>query len=108
MQHDPRGVPLQRRSAIAMLGVACIPLAEAGGQSAEARMGGKVAEAVGAGEAQRMIAAFGPKVAGLSPTAFAACCSADFLEGRTLNVGGVMVARTEAVRWLLAAGAPLA
>jgi hypothetical protein len=87
-----------------MLGLICVPVSGAAARSAEARLGRKVVKSIGSDEAGALVARFGPQLDGLTTTQIADCCSADFREGRTLLVGGVMVARTEAVAWLLAAG----
>jgi hypothetical protein len=103
-QQTGPGTPLQRRSALAVLGLLFLPATGQAARAAEARLGRKVARAVGQPQASRMVRSRGADVAALDSAGLEQRCAADFREGRTLIVGGVLVAETEAVGWLMAAG----
>jgi hypothetical protein len=98
------GQPVRRRGMLALLGSAPLLFTARRAAAAEARLGRKVAQAIGPAEADRLVQRYGADVAALDATALHTCCASDFRAGHTLIVGGALVARTEAVRWLLAAG----
>lgn len=103
-QQPEAAQPLRRRGVLALLGSTPLLFTAGRARAAEARLGRKVARTLGAAEAGRLVQHFGADVAALDTRGLQACCAADFHAGRTLIVGGALVARTEAVRWLLAAG----
>jgi hypothetical protein len=103
LQPEP-ALPLRRRAALALFGLFALPLPGSPARAAEVRLGRKVAQAIGAETARGLARTLGPGVAALDAQALQARCATDFRAGHTLIVGGALVARTEAVRWLLAAG----
>lgn len=96
--------PVARRAALALLALATLPVGAGAAQAAEARLGLKLAGAIGRAEAMELVKAHAARVAAMDAASFAQHCADDFRAGRTRTLSGVLVADTEAVAWLLAAG----
>lgn len=103
---QPPGPPaaVARRSALALLALAALPVGAGAAQAAEARLGLKLVRAIGRAEAMALVMAEGARVAAMDAAGLAQHCADDFRAGRTRTLSGVLVAETEAVAWLLAAG----
>lgn len=96
--------PVARRSALALLALATLPVGAGAAQAAEARLGLKLARTIGRTQAIALVAAHGARVVAMTSASLAQRCADDFRAGRTRTLSGVLVAETEAVAWLLAAG----